>query len=248
PCVRRRNRGGVPWRRAYGCFNWKEHQGHVHHRSSPCRSGAQTKLASCAPSSPCARDRRDHHHFRQSEQLLLEAARAGNNHARARRFDARQSSAGRQGRLVLRIAHFIQRYPPALGGSEAYFARLSGFCTAGGDKVTVFTTNALALEAFWSRQGACLPDGESIEAGVSVRRYRLWRFPGRRYLLKPLSLIPLRMWQCLTLPCNPIAPAMWRDAGWLGARFDVVHAAALPYAFPIVCARRLARRLSVPFL
>jgi glycosyltransferase involved in cell wall biosynthesis len=148
----------------------------------------------------------------------------------------------------LRIAHFIQRYPPALGGSEAYFARLSGHCAAAGDDVTVFTTNALALEAFWSRRGACLPEGDSLEAGVNVRRYRLWRFPGRRYLLKPLSLIPLRMWQCLTLPCNPIAPAMWRDAGRLDARFDVVHAAAFPYAFPIVCARRLARRLGVPFL
>ena len=26
----------------------------------------------------------------------------------------------------MRVAHFVQRYPPALGGSEAYFARLIG--------------------------------------------------------------------------------------------------------------------------
>ena len=106
----------------------------------------------------------------------------------------------------MRVAHFIQRYPPALGGSEAYFARLSRWCAAAGDDVTVFTTNALALEAFWSRRGRCVSAGNSLEDGVEVRRYGLWRFPGRRYLLKPLSLLPLRTWQCLTLPCNPIAP------------------------------------------
>jgi glycosyltransferase involved in cell wall biosynthesis len=150
--------------------------------------------------------------------------------------------------LTLRIAHFIQRYPPALGGSEAYFARLSRYLAARGDDITVFTSNALALESFWSRRGPCLPASEKIEAGVRVRRYSLWRMRGRRLLLKALSYWPERTWQCLTLPCNPIAPGMWRDAGRPGESFDVVHAAAFPYAFPIVCARRLARRLGVPFI
>jgi glycosyltransferase involved in cell wall biosynthesis len=154
----------------------------------------------------------------------------------------------RQGRLPLRVAHFIQRYPPALGGSEAYFARLSRYLVDAGDQVTVFTSNAFSLEAFWSPRGRCLPAGATVEDGVRVRRYRLWRFPGRRWLLKPLSLIPQRAWQALTLPCNPICFGMWRDAGRLNQRFDAVHAAALPYSFPILCARRLARRLRIPFL
>jgi hypothetical protein len=50
----------------------------------------------------------------------------------------------------MRLAHFIQRYPPALGGSEAYFARLSRYCAAHGDDVTVFTSDADALESLWS--------------------------------------------------------------------------------------------------
>src|SRR5438132_1398950 len=33
----------------------------------------------------------------------------------------------------MRAAHFVQRYPPALGGSEAYFARLSRHLAAAGD-------------------------------------------------------------------------------------------------------------------
>jgi glycosyltransferase involved in cell wall biosynthesis len=148
----------------------------------------------------------------------------------------------------MRIAHFVQRYPPALGGSEAYFARLSRALAARGDQVTVFTTTALDLEAFWSPAGACLPAGRSRNAGVEVRRYNLWRCPGRRYLLKALSLIPHRLWQCLTLPCNPISWRMWSEAGSAPVRFDLVHGTAFPYAWPLVCAMRLARRLRVPFL
>ncbi len=148
----------------------------------------------------------------------------------------------------MRVAHFVQRYPPALGGSEAYFARLSRYLHDGGDRVTVFTSAALDLEAFWSPRGRTAPAGVTTEDGVEVRRYPLWRARGRRYLLKPLSLLPHRLWQCLTLPCNPISWRMWRDAGRTDTAFDVVHATAFPYAWPIVCGLRLARRLGVPFL
>ena len=148
----------------------------------------------------------------------------------------------------MRVAHFVQRYPPALGGSEAFFARLSRYLSAAEDRVTVFTTNALDLQAFWTPRGRSLPAGDSVEGDVEVRRYPLVRWPGRRYCLKPLSLFPRRLWQCLTLPCNPIAPRMWADAGRPDQPVDVVHATAFPYAFPIACGLRLARRLRVPFL
>ena len=147
----------------------------------------------------------------------------------------------------MRLAHFIHRYPPALGGAEAYFARLSRWCAAQGDEVTVFTTNALALEAFWSADAKVLPAGPDVDEAVQVRRYPLLRFPGRRWLLKAASLFPHRPWQCATMPCNPISPAMWRAADRPAFAFDAVHASAFPYAFPILCARRLARRLRVPF-
>src|SRR5262249_12859141 len=101
----------------------------------------------------------------------------------------------------MRIAHFVQRYPPALGGSEAYFARLSQYLAAQGDAVTVSTTTAQSLEAFWRLSAACLPAGTSVQEGVTVRRYGLWRFPGRRYLLKALGVLPHRTWQCLTMTC-----------------------------------------------
>jgi glycosyltransferase involved in cell wall biosynthesis len=148
----------------------------------------------------------------------------------------------------MRVAHFIQRYPPALGGSEAYFARLSRHLARCEDEVTVFTTAAVALKDFWDPKARSLPSCAAREAGVTVRRYPLLRFPGRRYVLKALSLWPHRLWQCLTIPCNPICPAMWRDCGHEPLAFDVVHASAFPYAWPIACGLRLARRLGVPLL
>src|SRR5207249_6524548 len=148
----------------------------------------------------------------------------------------------------MRIAHFIQRYPPALGGSEAYFARLSQHLVQRGHRVTVFTTNAYDLEAFWTCRGRCVRPGMTIENGIEVRRHRVWRCPEHRRVLKVLSFLPHRLWQCLTMSCNPIAWEMWRDAGRGDELFDVVHATAFPYGWPLACGLRLARRLGVPFV
>src|ERR1043166_5986499 len=106
-------------------------------------------------------------------------------------------------RLTMRIAHFVQRYPPALGGSEAYFARLSRFLVARGDQVRVFTSNALDLSAFWSRRAPPGPAGATTEDGVEIERFACWRWPARRYLLKLLSLFPSSLWRCLTAPASP---------------------------------------------
>jgi glycosyltransferase involved in cell wall biosynthesis len=151
-------------------------------------------------------------------------------------------------RASMRIAHFIQRYPPAIGGSEAFFHRLSRYFAACGDTVGVFTTNALDLESLWSPRARHLSGGVAVEGGVEVHRYPIIYWPARRYLLKALSLLPIRKWQCMTLPCNPIAWRMWSESGHQEPSFDIVHASAFPYAWPIVCGLRLARRQRIPFV
>jgi glycosyltransferase involved in cell wall biosynthesis len=148
----------------------------------------------------------------------------------------------------MRVAHFVQRYPPALGGSEAYFARLSRYLAQLGDAVSVWTTSAIDLEAFWTTRGRCLRPGVRIEEGVEVRRYSLLRLPYHTRVLKALSFVPYPAWQCLTVSCNPIARRMWQDTCTTGERFDLVHASAFPYGWPLACGLRLARRLGVPFL
>jgi glycosyltransferase involved in cell wall biosynthesis len=149
----------------------------------------------------------------------------------------------------MRIAHFVQRYPPAVGGAEAYFARLSRFLAAKGDEVVVFTTNALDLESFWNPLGRRLPAGRSMEQGVGVARFAQRTLPlGHPYVFKLLSMLPYPLWQRMTFPFNPISPGMLHAALWGKERFDVVHAACFPYSWPMECGRRMARRLRVPFL
>jgi glycosyltransferase involved in cell wall biosynthesis len=148
----------------------------------------------------------------------------------------------------MRVAHFIHRYPPALGGSEAYFARLGRYLVRQGDQVTVFTSNALELEAFWDRRGRQLPAGDGTLDEITVHRDCLLHLPLHRYVLKAISLLPLMRLQALTLPFNPIVPRMWQRASRSASGFDLVHASAFPYSFPLACARRLAWRLGVPFV
>jgi glycosyltransferase involved in cell wall biosynthesis len=148
----------------------------------------------------------------------------------------------------LRVAHFVQRYPPALGGSEAYFARLSEYLASQACDVTVYTTSAYDLEAFWSHHGKRIPAKTIVQNGVAVRRYPLFHFPGQRQVLRMLSLLPVRSWQLLTMSCNPICWRMLADALRPIAPFDLVHATAIPYGWPLFCARTLARQLKVPFV
>src|SRR5262249_39713337 len=147
-----------------------------------------------------------------------------------------------------RVAHFAHRYPPALGGAEAYFARLSRYLVSRGDEVTVLTTNAIDLEHFATPRGAHLSPGKYGDDGVAIHRYGLLHFPFQRLVLKALSFLPHRGLQTLTMPWNPLSWDMWRDAGRLSGPFDLVHATAFPYGWPLACAYRLARRLRVPFL
>lgn len=149
----------------------------------------------------------------------------------------------------MHIAQFIHRYPPALGGAEAWTARLSKHLAATGHNVTVWTTTALDLTAFTKRGKSETTAGVRVEDGVLVRRYcPEFRFPCRKLLLKALSMLPARSWQAMTAPWTPISLRMWKDAGRETGPVDVVHALAFPYSSLAMCALRLARKKKVPFV
>jgi glycosyltransferase involved in cell wall biosynthesis len=148
----------------------------------------------------------------------------------------------------MHIAHFIHRYPPALGGSEAYFARLSRHLKSVGHNVTVWTTTALDLTALWSSRGKRLRPGFRVEDGIVVGRYDPSHWFARGPMLKVLSFVPVPAWQCLTQTCNPVALRMLYDVARFDGPCDVVHATALPYGWPLMCGLKLARRKRVPFL
>ena len=144
------------------------------------------------------------------------------------------------------VAHFVHRYPPALGGAEAYCKRLCEYHRNCGDRVTVFTTTAVELDEFAiPSKRPTLADED--DGSLHIRRFRPMTFPLRRYVLKALSLVPHRPWQAATQPCGPVCPDMATAAASFDEPLDAVHAMAFPYSLPILCAYRLARRRGVPF-
>ncbi len=146
----------------------------------------------------------------------------------------------------LHLAQFVHRYPPALGGAEAYCKRLCEYLVTKGGRVTVFTTTAVELTDFQSKsKRPILP--EQVDGPLRIRRFRPMTFPLRRYILKALSLVPHRSWQAATQPSGPVCPDMATASASFDEPLDAVHAMAFPYSFPILCAYRLARRRRVPF-
>ncbi|MFZ9792120.1 MAG: glycosyltransferase family 4 protein [Gemmataceae bacterium] len=148
----------------------------------------------------------------------------------------------------MNILQIVQRYPPALGGSEKYFQKLAHFLAGNGHQVSVWTSNALDLEAFWSRQGKTLTAGTSVEDGIEISRFKLLQLPFQRPIFRMLSKIPIRSWQALSFGHNPIMPPMWRACSTPRLRFDAIHTGCFPYAFPISMAARLSKKLKVPLL
>lgn len=146
------------------------------------------------------------------------------------------------------IVHVIQRYPPALGGAESYFARLTRYVARQGDKVQVHTSNALALEAFWRSDARKHPAGIHQEDGIALHRHAVRFFPGRKFLLKALSMLPHPWIQGMTLPASPLLPSLWSMAHNSAEKIKLIHASAFPYTFPLYCSLHWARRLNIPFL
>ncbi|NBR05073.1 MAG: glycosyltransferase family 1 protein [Planctomycetes bacterium] len=150
--------------------------------------------------------------------------------------------------LALKLLNIIQRYPPALGGSEIYFQKLSEFLASKGHKISVWTSNAINLESFWARNHPCIPCPEEVVNSVKVRRFKLFHIPFQQLILKIIAKIPNRKLQCLTFSHNPIMPGMLKLASRCDETFDAVHAGCFPYAFPIYAAMKLAKIKKIPFL
>jgi len=150
--------------------------------------------------------------------------------------------------LALKLLNIIQRYPPALGGSEIYFQKLSEFLASKGHEISVWTSNANNLESFWATNHPVLPSAEEFVNSVKVRRFKLFHIPLQRLLLKIISKIPIRTLQCLTFSHNPIMPEMLKLASRCDETFDAVHAGCFPYAYPIHAAMKLAKIKKIPFL
>src|SRR5437868_5965491 len=118
----------------------------VYTKKQPCRRGRPTRSFTWE----------QHRVIRRARGVAVSGNRAANQEdgadtgaadaagqAKDPRPPSQETAAGVAPQLArmpsMRLAHFIHRYPPALGGSEDYFARLSQHLAAAGHRVTVHT-------------------------------------------------------------------------------------------------------------
>lgn len=150
----------------------------------------------------------------------------------------------------MRIAWFVHRYAPCLGGAEQFSREMVRRLVAAGHAVDVFTTNADDLWYFTdrSRQPIGRPGVEVID-GALVHRFAVRHRPFQRYVGKVLSRVPLWSIQCRHDSFMPLLPGLDRVRG----PYDLVVGTAFPYTILAhaawLTARAAATRLvMIPFL
>ena len=143
----------------------------------------------------------------------------------------------------MRIAWYIHRYYPCVGGSENFVRAMASRFAAEGAEVKVFTTDALELSRFVHPSGRAVdaPKRETID-GVEVNRFPIKHVPAQRYLGKLLSFVPNQSIQCRYASYMPIVPGLHAAQG----RFDVVFGACFPYTIFSYAALHTARASNAP--
>jgi glycosyltransferase involved in cell wall biosynthesis len=147
------------------------------------------------------------------------------------------------------VLHVIQRYPPAVGGAEAWCRGLARRQAARGDVVTVLACRAVTDDDLWSDPphppGACAVGAADLDDGVLVIRCEVE---------PPLGPAGRRVLPWLGVPmlARAHSPELYGRLFHRVRTADVVHAHAVPgpHVFAAALAARAARRPFVltPFL
>ncbi|MBU1627733.1 glycosyltransferase family 4 protein [bacterium] len=147
----------------------------------------------------------------------------------------------------MNILHVVQRYYPSLGGSEKLFQVLSEKFAAEGHKVTVFTTNALLIYAFWNRNRPEYNVPHEIVNGVEVFRFKINYLYWHNASLDLLSKIPIDFIHRLFVYPSAYIPDFFKKM-FQKFDFDIVHATSLPYNAIVFPAYRIAKNNKIPFV
>ncbi len=155
----------------------------------------------------------------------------------------------------LRIAWFIHRYSPVVGGSENFARAIVSRFVARGDSVDVFTSDADDLTYFTHRNGGKVEAPRFSEVdGATVHRIQVRHIPAQRYVGKALSLLPSWHLRCQVGSYLPILPDLLGDSEYgsgTGSRtqkYDLAVGVAFPYTNFSYAAWKLARWSGCPFV
>jgi glycosyltransferase involved in cell wall biosynthesis len=145
----------------------------------------------------------------------------------------------------MKIAWFIHRYDPIVGGAENYGRAMVRRFVAAGHEVDVLTSDAHDLWYFTNkaRKRVDAPPESTVD-GARVRRFRVRHFPMQRYVGRLLSYAPHWPTRCVAESYMPILPGLGR----VRAAYDAVFAVGFPYTVFSYAAYRTARSAKAPLL
>ena len=127
----------------------------------------------------------------------------------------------------MHVAFVLPRFFPCRGGYENSLLALSKYLVTRGHRVTVFTTVANDLEAFWLPGFKTYPEEEFSVEGVTVRRFPISYNIGRRRATRLLGLVPYWRWKAQFWRPSFYIPGLHQALREIDA--DLFHIGPLPY-------------------
>ncbi len=145
----------------------------------------------------------------------------------------------------MRIAWFIHRYFPCVGGAENYGRAMVRRFVGAGHEVDVLTSDAHDLWYF-TNKGRKRVDApvESRVDGARVRRFPVKHVPLQRYFGRLLSYAPHWPTRCVAASYMPILPGIGR----VREPYDAVFAVGFPYTVFSYAALLTARAAGAPLI
>jgi glycosyltransferase involved in cell wall biosynthesis len=157
---------------------------------------------------------------------------------------------------MMKILHVCQRYWPSVGGSEKYIQEISERFVRLGHEVTVFTTDALDLEAFWDPSRPRVEPKREAHNGVEIIRFPIRYtflegkgFSAARRMMATLAVAPVIN--------RPILRSLARFTPWVpdlvaalrrrATEFDVIHGTNVVWDSLLLPAVSCARKYDIPF-
>jgi len=138
----------------------------------------------------------------------------------------------------MKILCVIQRYYPVIGGTEILAKKFMDYLSKN-HEVTVVTTTAKDIEAFWNKKASKITD-EDLEK-YSVKRYDILT-PNEIKFEDNLDHLS-KLWG----HPGPFSPKMWEELVFKKIDYDLIFAASFPYNH-IMPAYVAAKKWKIPFV
>jgi glycogen synthase len=144
----------------------------------------------------------------------------------------------------MHVVFVLPRFFPYRGGYENSLLSLARYLVAHKQRVTVFTTVANDIEAFWLPGFKTFPEEQTVLDGITVRRFPICYDKARRRASRVLGLAPYWRWRAQHWRPSFRVPGLAEALAQIEA--DVIHIGPLPYNSLMYQGIRAGERRNIP--